>query len=128
MTAQTDAAAPPAGPVPSAAALHNDPRFRELRRRFRWFVFPVTAIFLAWYLLYVLLCAYARDFMAHKVAGNVNVALVFGLGQFAATFLTAWIYSRFAARRLDPLSAQLRAQAAGAPAARSTDPMAGAAA
>ncbi|MDI2125858.1 DUF485 domain-containing protein [Yinghuangia seranimata] len=95
-----------------AAVLHADPRFRELKHRFRWFVFPVTAIFLAWYLLYVLLCAYARDFMAHKVVGNVNVALVFGLGQFAATFLTAWVYSRYAARRLDPLSAELRAEAA----------------
>lgn len=100
-------------PAGRTVGLHDDPRFRELKRRFRWFVFPVTAVFLAWYLLYVLLCAYARDFMAHKVAGNVNVALVFGLGQFAATFLTAWAYSRFAARRLDPLSADLRAAADG---------------
>lgn len=60
----------------------------------------------------MLLCAYARDFMAHKISGNINVALVFGLGQFAATFLTAWIYSRYADRRLDPLSAELRATAA----------------
>ncbi|NUU23301.1 MAG: DUF485 domain-containing protein [Streptomycetaceae bacterium] len=92
--------------------LHADPRFLELKRRFRRFVFPVTAAFLAWYLLYVLLCAYARGLMAHKVAGNVNVALVCGLGQFAATFLTAWVYARYADRRLDPLSAALRARSA----------------
>ncbi|WTW93793.1 DUF485 domain-containing protein [Streptomycetaceae bacterium NBC_01309] len=100
------------GAAPAGGTLHDDPRFRELKRRFRRFAFPVTAVFLGWYLLYVLLCAYARDFMAHKISGNINVALVFGLGQFAATFLTAWIYSRYADRRLDPLSAELRATAA----------------
>ncbi|WP_436774440.1 DUF485 domain-containing protein [Yinghuangia sp. YIM S09857] len=99
------------GTAPTGRTLHDDPRFRELRRRFRRFAFPVTAAFLGWYLLYVLLCAYARDFMAREISGNINVALVFGLGQFAATFLTAWIYSRFADRRLDPLSAELRAAA-----------------
>jgi uncharacterized membrane protein (DUF485 family) len=97
----------------TAAVLHDDPRFRELKRRFRGFAFPVTAVFLGWYLLYVLLCAYARDFMAHRISGTVNVALVFGLGQFAATYLTAWIYARYADRRLDPLSAELRAAAGG---------------
>ncbi|MGW0659371.1 DUF485 domain-containing protein [Streptodolium elevatio] len=116
MTPPTTTAGTTAGPAPGAAptesTLHDDPRFRELKRRFRRFAFPVTAVFLGWYLLYVLLCAYARDFMAHKISGNINVALVFGLGQFAATFLTAWIYSRYADRRLDPLSAELRATAA----------------
>lgn len=111
MTATSSASAAAPGPVPatSAAALHDDPRFCELRLRFRWFAFPLTAIALAWYLLYVLLCAYARGFMAHELADHVNVALVFGLGQFAATFLGAWLYARYAARRLDPLSASLRA-------------------
>jgi uncharacterized membrane protein (DUF485 family) len=89
-------------------AIAADPDFAELKRRFRRFVFPVTAAFLAWYLLYVLLCAYARDFMDGKVVGNINVALVFGLSQFLVTFVTAWIYSRFADRRLDPLAAKLR--------------------
>ncbi|NUP34198.1 MAG: DUF485 domain-containing protein [Streptomycetaceae bacterium] len=113
MTASTTAAASPSEDrTPGrAAALHGDPRFVELKRRFRWFVFPMTAVFLAWYLLYVLLCAYARDFLGHKVAGNVNVALLFGLAQFATTFLAAWLYWRFANRRLDPLSAELRGTA-----------------
>lgn len=105
----TDATIPAPVPATSAARLHDDPRFRELRFRFRWFAFPVTVIALAWYLLYVLLCAYARGFMAHELTDHVNVALVFGFGQFAATFLGAWLYARYAARRLDPLSAALRA-------------------
>ena len=72
------------------------PEFVELRRRFRGFVFPMTVAFLAWYALYVVLSAYARDFMDTKVVGNLNVAFFFGLLQFVTTFLIAWLYSRFA--------------------------------
>ncbi len=82
--------------------------FRELRRRFRTFVFPMTAAFLAWYLLYVVMSAWARGFMAHKVLGHINVGFVFGLLQFVSTFLIAWVYSRYANNKLDPLSASIR--------------------
>jgi uncharacterized membrane protein (DUF485 family) len=84
--------------------------FRELRRRFRSFVFPMTAAFLVWYLLYVFLSAWARGFMAHKVLGNINVAFVFGLLQFVSTFLIAWAYSRYANDKLDPLSGDIRSR------------------
>ena len=60
--------------------------FADLRRRFRRFVFPTTALFLAWYFLYVLLAAFAPEFMSTKVWGNINIGLLFGLGQFVSTF------------------------------------------
>src|ERR1700712_2498391 len=81
------------------------PEFQELRRRLRRFVFPMAGPFLAWYLLYVLLASYAPAFMAIKIAGNINVGLVFGLLQFVSTFLITFLYVRFADRRLDPLAA-----------------------
>ena len=68
----------------------------------------MTVAFFLWYALYVVLSAYARDFMGTKVVGNINVALVFGLLQFVTTFLIAWLYARFAepqarpGRRRDP--------------------------
>ncbi|MEU4832132.1 DUF485 domain-containing protein [Streptosporangium sp. NPDC023615] len=83
-------------------------QFQELRRRFRAWAFPMTAAFLAWYLLYVILSAWARDFMGTKVIGNINVALIFGLLQFVSTFGIAWAYSRFAGKRLDPLADEIR--------------------
>ena len=86
------------------------PDFSELRRRFRRFVFPMTALFLAWYFLYVLLAAYAKDFMSTKVFGNVNVALLFGLGQFVSTFVITMLYARWADRELDPVADKLREQ------------------
>lgn len=82
--------------------VQRSPEFAALRRSLRIFVFPATVVFLLWYSLYVVLCAYARDFMAIKLFGEINVALVFGLLQFLSTFLIAWIYSRYAAKNLDP--------------------------
>ncbi|HEY6738160.1 MAG TPA: DUF485 domain-containing protein [Actinopolymorphaceae bacterium] len=45
-----------------------------------------------------------------KVLGNINVALVFGILQFASTFLIAWLYARHANRSLDPVAEELEAR------------------
>ncbi len=90
--------------------LHETAEFAELRSRYRGFVFPATVAFLVWYLAYVVLSNWAGDFMSTKVVGNVNVALLFGLLQFATTFAIAWLYSRFSTAKLDPLAAELNRQ------------------
>jgi uncharacterized membrane protein (DUF485 family) len=102
-------AAPPAPQSSSYLAVERTPEFAALRNALRRFVFPMTVAFLVWYALYVVLSAYARSFMNTKVVGNVNVALVFGLLQFVSTFLIAWLYVRYADRKLDPLADRLRA-------------------
>ena len=84
--------------------LQKTAEFVELRRKFRGFVIPATIAFMAWYLLYVVMSNWANDFMATKVVGNINVALVFGLLQFVTTFLIAWLYGRYMARNVDPLA------------------------
>ena len=94
-------------------AMEADPRFVELRRRFRNFAFPLTVAFLAWYLLYVLLSAFGRGFMDAKVVGHLNVAFFFGILQFVSTFLIAYFYSRYADRRLDPLARELNDELGG---------------
>ena len=83
------------------------PEFTRLRSAYRNFVFPATVAFLTWYLLYVVMCNWAGDFMATKVVGNINVALVFGLLQFLTTFLIAWFYARYMDRHVDPLAREL---------------------
>jgi uncharacterized membrane protein (DUF485 family) len=97
--------------APSAeryASVQASDEFAGLRRALRNFVFPVTVAFLTWYLLYVVMSAYGRDFMGTKVIGNVNVALIFGVLQFVSTFLIAWAYSRYADAKLDPISSKIR--------------------
>lgn len=86
------------------------PEFAGLRRSLRRFVFPMTIAFFSWYALYVILSAYARDFMGTVLFGHINVALVFGLLQFVTTFLIAWLYARYADRRLDPVAEELAAR------------------
>lgn len=83
-------------------------KFTQLRRRHRSFVVPVSIGFLAWYFLYVLLGAYAHDFMARPMLGNVNVGVLLGLGQFVTTFAITMAYVSYANRRLDPLASELR--------------------
>lgn len=78
--------------------------FKELRRRMRVFIIPATAAFLGWYLLYVLMSNWATGFMNKQVVGNINVALVFGLLQFASTFLIAWQYARYMNNNVDDLA------------------------
>lgn len=97
------------------------PEFSELRRRLRVFVFPLTAFFLAWYLLYVLLAVYAPGFMATPVAGNINVGIVFGLLQFVTTFVITGLYASYANRRLDPIADRLRGRIEGTSSAAATD-------
>jgi len=90
--------------------VQRSPEFQRLRKALRSFVFPMTVAFFLWYLLYVVLSAYARDFMDVKVIGNINVALLFGLLQFVTTFLIAWWYAKFAGRVLDPQGEALKAR------------------
>jgi uncharacterized membrane protein (DUF485 family) len=82
--------------------------FQDLRSRLRRFVFPMSAAFLLWYLLYVLLASYAPAFMATELAGNITVGLVIGLLQFVSTFAITAIYVHYANRRLDPSAERLR--------------------
>ena len=90
--------------------LHESADFDDLRRRYRSFVIPATVVFLAWYLLYVVMSNWAHDFMSTKVIGNINVALVFGLLQFASTFTIAALYARHMNTHVDPLARSLTAR------------------
>jgi uncharacterized membrane protein (DUF485 family) len=108
-TQQGTPPAPAAGP--DFTAIHDSPQFAALRRRFRRFVFPMAALFFCWYLTYVLLAAYARGFMSHRLFGLVTVGLVLGVLQFVSTIAITAGYVRFARKNLDPAVAELRAGA-----------------
>ncbi|CAM3484869.1 DUF485 domain-containing protein [Kibdelosporangium persicum] len=94
--------------APDWAEVQASPDFVELRRRLRRFVFPMTGLFLVWYLVYVLLADYAHGFMSTKVFGNVNVALILGLLQFVSTFAITMLYVRYANKKLDPEAEKIR--------------------
>jgi uncharacterized membrane protein (DUF485 family) len=115
-------AAPPAAVPPVAAGVaeaagdrravyqevQDSAAFQEVRDRYRGFVFPAAAAFVAWYLLYVVLATTAPGLMGRRIAGEVNVAMVAGLAQFATTFLLTWAYVRHARVRRDRAALDLR--------------------
>lgn len=113
MTSKSDQSAhlpPPTQLEAKYIAVQKSPEFQQLRKRYRGWVFPVTVAALIWYLGYVLLAAYASDFMAQPLWGNINVGLVLGLLQFVTTFLITGLYIRYASRVLDPASTRIREQ------------------
>lgn len=71
----------------------------------------MAGIFLVWYLTYVLLAAYASDFMGKQVSENITVGLLLGLSQFLSTIVIMLLYVRFARRNIDPAVAALRERA-----------------
>ncbi|MFF8828770.1 DUF485 domain-containing protein [Streptomyces sp. NPDC015131] len=104
------ATSPAQPPTASFVEVQESAEFGELRRAYRSFAFPLTVAFIAWYLLYVLLSNYAGGFMGTRLFGNINVALVLGIGQFLTTFLIAWLYSRHAAGKLDPRAEAIKSR------------------
>lgn len=91
-------------------AFEESADFKELKKRQRSFVFPLSLFFLVWYGTYIVVAAYAHDFMATPVFGNINVGLLLGIGQFVTTFAITMWYVSYANRKLDPLANDLRVQ------------------
>lgn len=83
-------------------------QFQSLRRTHRSFVFPLTVFFLIWYLAFVIVAAFAPEFMAIQVWGNINLGIVLGLAQFLTTFIITGAYVSYANRKIDPIATDLR--------------------
>ena len=87
-------------------AIERSPEFRELVDRRRRFVVPCTIFFLAWYLGFILLCAYAPDFMGESVYQGLTVGYCLALTQFVMVFGLGLWYLRKAGKEFDPLAAR----------------------
>lgn len=97
--------------APDFAAIRSHPDFVRIRRRLIRFIFPASGVFLAWYLTYVLLAAYAPGFMAARAFGSVTVGLLLGLSQFVTTVVIMLWYARFTRTKVDPEINELRRRA-----------------
>lgn len=110
MSTQIGASSGAAPAVSTFRDIQASERFRRLRSRHRRIVFPLAGAFLLWYFLYMVLAAYAHDFMSIRVTGNITLGLVFGLAQIVTTFIITVCYVMFANRSLDPQAEQLRVE------------------
>ncbi len=94
--------------VTATEAVGKDPEMVELERRHSRFVWPATAFFLIYYLSLNILAGTSPDLMGTKLFGEFTFGYLFALSQFLMAFVVAWVYSRWAARRMDPLATDLR--------------------
>jgi uncharacterized membrane protein (DUF485 family) len=94
--------------VTATEAVGRDPEMVELERRHRRFVWPATVFFLIYYLALNVLAGTSPDLMGTKLVGEFTFGYLFALSQFLMAFVVAWVYSRWAASRIDPLATDLR--------------------
>ncbi len=94
--------------VTATEAVGKDPEMIELENRHRRFVWPATAFFLVYYLALNVLAGTSPGLMGRKLFGQFTFGYLFALSQFLMAFIVAWVYSRWAASRIDPLATDLR--------------------
>jgi uncharacterized membrane protein (DUF485 family) len=82
----------------------RSPEFQELVQKRRSFVIPATIFFLVWFLAFILLAGYARDFMGERVTGGLTVGYLIALTQFLMVWVLAFAYIRRAESTYDPLA------------------------
>jgi uncharacterized membrane protein (DUF485 family) len=85
-------------------AIERSPEFQELVHRRRRFVIPCTIFFLSWYLGFILLTAYAADFMGERVYEGLTVGYCLALTQFLMVLVLGLWYLRKVDNEFDPLA------------------------
>lgn len=106
---------PPPEPAPrsprhSPRGHHSD--LRVLRSAYRWQRRVATLTALGYFVLFLLLSAFAPSFMTGTVSGGLSTGLLLGLVQVPVTCLAIWVYEHTARRRVDPLADRIRGLAA----------------
>jgi uncharacterized membrane protein (DUF485 family) len=84
--------------------IERSPEFQELVRRRKAFVVPGTIFFLAWYMGFILLVAYAEDFMSRRVYEGLTVGYCLALTQFVMVVVLGLLYLRKSDNEFDPLA------------------------
>ncbi|WP_327677718.1 DUF485 domain-containing protein [Streptomyces sp. NBC_00467] len=82
--------------------------YKRLRR-------VATLSALGYFVVFLVLCAYAPDLMSSRVTGGLTTGLLLGLLQLPVTALAVAWYERTARRRVDPLTAAVRRNTAPSP-------------
>jgi uncharacterized membrane protein (DUF485 family) len=85
-------------------AAEQSQEFRELISKRRSFVVPATIFYLGWFVGFILLTAYAPDFMGESVIEGLTVGYLLALSQFIMVWGLTWAYLKRADNVFDPLA------------------------
>ncbi|WOT35283.1 DUF485 domain-containing protein [Streptomyces coeruleorubidus] len=108
---------PPAPPEPAGrrpqrhAALGHHSDLRVLRSAYRWQRRVATLTALGYFVLFLILSAFAPSFMTSTVTDGLPTGLLLALVQVPVTWLAIALYEQTARRRVDPLADRIRKQA-----------------
>jgi uncharacterized membrane protein (DUF485 family) len=107
--------------------IEHSAEFQELVRKRRSFVLPATVFFLTYYMAFIVLAGYAKDFMASSVYEGLTVGYCLALTQFVMVLVLGLMYLRKSDREYDPLAArvvELAEERAGTPSRFEREPAA----
>lgn len=82
--------------------IEQSEEFKELKRRKYRFIFPVPLLFIAYYLFFIVMSAYAQDFMSQPLLGNLTTGYLFGISYYLVIWILAFVYV-LKARQYDKL-------------------------
>ena len=94
-------------------AIVADPRFQALHTKKTRFLWGLMVFSVAYYFLLPIGAAYFHELFARRVAGPINVGLVFALSEFVVAWGVAFYYSRVANREFDRLAREIATDVAG---------------
>ena len=83
--------------------IERSPEFQELVSKRKSFVVPGTIFFLVWYMGFILLVAYAEEFMAEHVIEGLTVGYCLALTQFVMVLVLGLMYLNKSTNVFDPL-------------------------
>jgi uncharacterized membrane protein (DUF485 family) len=83
-------------------AIEKSHEFQELVKERRSFLVPATIVFLVGSVGYLLLAAFAQDFMGTDV-GGIPLAFIAAVTQVLLTWIITWAYLRKADSTFEPL-------------------------
>ncbi|MEU1575322.1 DUF485 domain-containing protein [Streptomyces collinus] len=101
----------PVGRPQRHAALGHHSDLRVLRSAYRWQRRVATLTALGYFVLFLILSAFAPSFMTSTVTDGLPTGLLLALVQVPVTWLAVALYEQTARRRVDPIADRIRKHA-----------------
>jgi uncharacterized membrane protein (DUF485 family) len=106
---ETEQVAPPTAPPAPAPALDSDEAALDAVAAKRWRVaMALTGAMLVVYFGFILLIAFAKDFMGRTITEGLSVGMALGVLVILSTWALTWAYVRWANRVYEPALDRLR--------------------
>jgi uncharacterized membrane protein (DUF485 family) len=96
--------------MPNWEDIGRAPEFLVLYRRRRRIQYGLLLLAMLYYFALPVIAGYFPALFRHRVAGPVNVGLLFAISQFVVAATVAIAYARLCARDVDPLAREVAAK------------------